>query len=125
MVEQGAGKVINISSMWGLSGASSAFPIPAYNAAKGAVSNLTREMGLEYAPMGINVNAICPGFFTTRLAGGAYDNPDFVKAITEFTPANRVADADELKGAAIFLASKASNYIFGHNLIIDGGCSAK
>jgi len=125
MVEQGSGKIVNIASIWGLTGASSVFPIPAYNAAKGAVVNLTREMGLQYADKGINVNAICPGFFFSRLAGGAYDDPGFVEAVSNFTPAGRVADAEEIKGLAIMLASDASNYMCGQMFVIDGGCLAK
>ena len=62
MVKQKSGKVINVASTWGLTGSSGLFPVPAYNTAKGAVVNLTRELGLEYAALGINVNAICPGF---------------------------------------------------------------
>src|SRR5215207_936259 len=109
MVGQGNGKIINIASIWGIAGASSVFPIPVYNAAKGAVVNLTREMGLEYVTHGIQVNAICPGFFRSHLAGGAYDDPDFVSAITEVTPMKQVAEAREIRGAAIFLASAASD----------------
>lgn len=124
-VGQGSGKVVNIASIWGITGASSVFPIPAYNAAKGAVVNLTREMGLQYATQGIQVNAICPGFFRSRLAGGAYDDPDFVAAITEFTPMKRVAEASEIRGAAVFLASAASDYMTGQMLVLDGGVLAK
>lgn len=125
MTRQKSGKLINIASMWGLAGASSVFPIPAYNATKGAVVNLTRELALQYAPMNIQVNAICPGFFRTRLAGGAYDDPEFVKAISAFTPMGRVAEASEIKGAALYLASEASSYITGLMLVADGGCMAK
>lgn len=125
MVKQKSGKIINIASIWGIAGSSSIMPIPAYNAAKGAVVNLTRELGLEYAPFGINVNCICPGFFFSRLAGGAYDDPDFVKAASSFTPIGRIADAAEIRGLAIFLASKASDYICGENIVIDGGVLAK
>jgi NAD(P)-dependent dehydrogenase (short-subunit alcohol dehydrogenase family) len=125
MVGQGSGKIINVASIWGLAGASSVFPIPAYNAAKGAVVNLTRELGLEYATQGIQVNAICPGFFRSRLAGGAYDDPDFVSAITEFTPMKRVAEASEIRGAAIFVASAASENMTGQMLVLDGGVLAK
>ncbi|MBC7348152.1 MAG: SDR family oxidoreductase, partial [Clostridia bacterium] len=67
MMRQKSGKVIIVASMWGLAGSSSVFPIPAYNAAKGAIVNLTRELALQYAPHNIQVNAICPGFFRTRL----------------------------------------------------------
>lgn len=125
MVGQGSGKIVNIASIWGLSGSSSIMPIPAYNAAKGAVVNLTREMGLEYASQGINVNALCPGFFWSRLAGGAYDSPDFVSAVEEFTPAGKIADPEDIKGAAIMLASKASDYICGQMVVLDGGILAK
>jgi NAD(P)-dependent dehydrogenase (short-subunit alcohol dehydrogenase family) len=125
MVKQKSGKIINIASIWGLVGSSSIKPLPAYNASKGAVVNLTREMGLEYAPIGINVNAICPGFFSTRLADGAYDNPAFVTALSEFTPMGRVAAPEEVKGAAIFLASRASDYMCGQMLVLDGGVLAK
>ena len=125
MVEQGSGKIINVASMWGLFGASSVFPIPAYNTAKGAVVNLTRELGLEYATHGIQVNALCPGFYRTRLAGGAYDDPEFVAAITAFTPMGRVAEAAEIRGPALFLASSTSDYMTGQMLVMDGGCTAK
>lgn len=125
MLPQRSGKIVNIASMWGLAGASSVFPIPAYNAAKGAVVNLTREMALEYARDNIQVNALCPGFYRTRLANGAYDNPDFVAAITAFTPMGRVAEAWEIRGPALFLTSSASDYVTGTTLVADGGCMAK
>ncbi len=123
MVDRRYGKVINIASMWGLAGTSSVFPLPAYAASKGAVVNLTREMALQYAPLGINVNAICPGFYRTNL--GPYDDPDFVEAVTAFTPAARIAEAHEIKGSAIYLASPASDFVNGLMLVADGGCMAK
>jgi NAD(P)-dependent dehydrogenase (short-subunit alcohol dehydrogenase family) len=125
MVRQRRGKLINVASMWGLAGASSVAPIPAYNAAKGAVVNLTRELALEYATQNIQVNAICPGFFRTRLANGSYDDPEFVAAVTAFTPMDRVADASEIKGTALYLASHASSFTTGLMLVTDGGCMAK
>jgi NAD(P)-dependent dehydrogenase (short-subunit alcohol dehydrogenase family) len=125
MARQGSGKLINIASMWGLAGASSVAPLPAYNAAKGAVVNLTRELALQYATKNIQVNAICPGFFRTRLADGKYDDPDFVAAISAFTPMARVADASEIKGTALYLASDASSFTTGLMLVTDGGCMAK
>jgi len=123
MVGQGHGKIVNIASMWGLAGGSSVFPVPAYNAAKGAVVNLTRELGLEYATRGIQVNALCPGFYRTRL--GPYDDPGFLAAVTGFTPMGRVAEAREIRGPALFLASPASDYMTGQTLVVDGGCMAK
>ena len=124
MVGQGNGKVINIASVFGLAGSSGIFPVPAYNAAKGAVVNLTRELGLEYAPMGINVNAICPGFYRTDLGGGS-DDPEFVQAVETFVPLGRMAEPEELKGTAIYLASEASDYMCGQVIVTDGGISAK
>jgi len=123
MVKQKSGKIINIASIWGLAGSSSIMPIPAYTAAKGAVVNLTRELGLEYAAMGINVNAICPGFYVTNLGG--YDDPEFVKTATEFTPIKKLAYPQDIKGIAILLASQASDYMCGQMIVADGGISAK
>jgi NAD(P)-dependent dehydrogenase (short-subunit alcohol dehydrogenase family) len=124
MVKQKSGKIINIASIWGLAGSSSIMPIPAYNAAKGAVVNLTRELGLEYAAIGINVNAICPGFYRTNLGGGS-DDPNFVKAVKEFVPMGKMAEPEDLKGTAIYLASSASDYMCGQTIVTDGGILAK
>lgn len=125
MLRQQSGKIINIASMWGLAGSSSVFPAPAYNAAKGAVVNLTRELGLEYARQGIQVNALCPGFYRTRIGGGSMDDPDARAAAAAFTPMGRVAEASEIKGPALFLASAASDFMTGQTLVTDGGCLAK
>jgi NAD(P)-dependent dehydrogenase (short-subunit alcohol dehydrogenase family) len=124
MVKQKSGKVINIASTWGLTGSSGLFPVPAYNAAKGAVVNLTRELGLEYAHLGVNVNAICPGFYRTALGGGS-DDPDFVKAVQGYVPMGRMAEPEELKGTAIYMASEASDYMCGQVVVLDGGINAK
>ena len=125
MVKQKSGKIINIASTWGLSGAG-LVAVPAYCATKGAVVNLTREMALEYAALGICVNAICPGFHETNISGGAlYKDPDALKTVLDFIPMKRVAQPYELKGAAIFLASAASNYVTGSTLVADGGWTAK
>jgi gluconate 5-dehydrogenase len=123
MVPEKRGKSINIASMWGLAGPSSIFPLPAYAATKGAIVNLTREMALQYAPLGITVNAICPGFYRTNL--GPFDDPEFLKAVTDFTPMGRIAEPHEIKGTAIYLASAASNFVTGLMLVADGGCLAK
>jgi NAD(P)-dependent dehydrogenase (short-subunit alcohol dehydrogenase family) len=125
MIRQQSGKIINIASMWGLAGSSSLFPALAYNAAKGAVVNLTRELGLEYARQGIQVNALCPGFYQTSLSRGAIDDPQVRATITAFIPMGRIAEAAEIKGPALFLASAASDYMTGQTLVVDGGCLAK
>ncbi|MEJ2100715.1 MAG: SDR family oxidoreductase [Desulfobacterales bacterium] len=124
MVRQKSGKIINIASIWGLVGSSGLFPVPAYNSAKGAVVNLTRELGLEYAALGINVNAICPGFYRTALGGGS-DDPEFVKAVEGYVPMGKMAEPEDLKGTAIFLASEASDYMCGQMIVTDGGICAK
>lgn len=123
MMAQGSGKLINTASMWGLAGASSVAPIPAYNATKGAVVNLTRELGLQYARHNIQVNAICPGFFNTAI--GEKNDTAFQVAAIGFTPMGRIAEAAEIKGTALYLASSASDFVTGTTLVIDGGCMAK
>ena len=125
MAAQQSGKIINIASIWGLAGSSSLFPALAYNAAKGAVINLTRELGLQYASQGIQVNALCPGFYQTNLSRGAIDDPQARAAVSAFIPMNRIAEAAEIKGPALFLASAASDYMTGQTLVVDGGCLAK
>lgn len=124
MVERKRGKIINIASIWGLTGGASLFPIPAYSAAKGAVVNLTREMALEYAPKNIQVNAICPGFYHTTLGNRAYDDPSFVEQAQAATPMGRIAEASEIRGPALFLASSASDFVTGLMLVADGGYTA-
>ena len=125
MVKQKSGKIINIASIFGITGSGHLFPVPVYNAAKGAVVNLTRELGLEYAPLGINVNAICPGFFITNIGGGKSYTTEFDRMVSDFTPMGRQALPEELKGTAIFLASAASDYMCGQMIVVDGGCTAK
>ena len=124
MIEQKSGKLINISSIWGQVG-SSVFPVPAYAAAKGGVINFTRELAIEYAEYGINVNCIAPGSFKTEIGGGDYNDPQFLDTILNLIPIKKVGVPNDLKGVAIFLASKASNFITGHILTIDGGWLAR
>ena len=123
MVGQGSGKIINVASMWGTAGSASIVAMPGYTAAKGAVVNLSRELGLEYAKAGIQVNALCPGFYRTEF--GEYGDPQFVATVSGFTPMGRVAAASEIRGPALFLASAASDFMTGQCLIVDGGCMAK
>jgi NAD(P)-dependent dehydrogenase (short-subunit alcohol dehydrogenase family) len=123
MVNQKSGKIINVASIWGLTGSSAVIPVPAYCSAKGAMVNLTRELGIEYAPFGINVNALCPGFYMTGLGG--YDDPEFMKFIQGYIPMGRTAEPKELAGAAVFLASSASDYMCGQTIVTDGGIAAK
>ena len=123
MVPRRQGKIINVASMYGLHGSRIA-PIAGYSAAKGAVVNLTREVGLQYAALGIQVNALCPGFVRTGLSGGVYDDPVFVERLEAEVPMGRIAEPGELRGALLFLASAASDYMTGQALVIDGGVGA-
>lgn len=119
MAAQGWGKVTTVASMWGLAAPAGAFPRPAYAASKGAVVNLTREMALHYAGMGIQVNALCPGIFQTET------RPRDPAAAIAYTPMGRLGRPEEIKGAVLFLASSASDFVTGTTLVIDGGVLAR
>ena len=119
MAKQGHGKLITVASMWGLAAPAGAFPRPAYAASKGAVVNLTREMALHYAAQNIQVNALCPGIFQTEA------RPRNPAAAIAYTPMGRLGRPDEIKGATLFLASSASDFVTGTTLVIDGGVLAR
>ncbi|MFD0094647.1 SDR family NAD(P)-dependent oxidoreductase, partial [Bacillus cereus] len=126
MKAQQSGKIINIASVWGMVAGGSVVPIPAYSAAKGAVINLTREIAVEYARDNIQINALCPGFHGgTGLGGGATANEEFATSLRALTPMGRLADADEIRGPALFLASAASGFMTGQTLVTDGGMLAQ
>jgi len=125
MVPRRSGKIINIASIYGIVGSSGFISVPAYNAAKGALVLLTREMGLCYAPLGINVNGICPGFIKTRFADNALDDPALVASIDQFVPIGRIGTPEDIKGVALLLASGASSYMCGELIAVDGGVLAR
>jgi NAD(P)-dependent dehydrogenase (short-subunit alcohol dehydrogenase family) len=122
MIGQGGGKIVNIASVAGLHGAPAevmnALP---YNATKGGVIALTRDLAWKWARHGINVNAIAPGWFPSDMANFVLErNPDLAARI----PLGRFGGPSDLKGAVVFLASGASDYVTGHTLVVDGGQSA-
>jgi gluconate 5-dehydrogenase len=123
MLPAGYGRVINIASMYGLVGNKIAGSAP-YHAAKGGVVNLTRALASEWGSKGITVNAICPGYFYTPLTKETLDSDFFQANAKTMIPEERYGNEGELDTAAIFLASKASSYVNGVNLPVDGGYTA-
>ena len=122
MIEAGGGKIVNIASVAGLGGAPpEIMNAIAYNTTKGGVISFTRDLACKWARHGINVNAIAPGWFPSEMSSFVLDaNPQVVEHI----PLRRFGGPDDLKGAILFLASAASDYVTGHTLVVDGGESA-
>lgn len=129
MRAQRRGKIIHIASVYGmvgvdasLYGASPERPMRnfAYTASKGALVNLTREMAVSWAPYGINVNALSPGMFPVESNMRKWPEGTFER-IQQRIPLGRMGSATDLKGAVVFLASPASDYMTGHVLVVDGG----
>lgn len=123
MKEQGRGKIINITSVAGLGGAMpEAQNTIAYNTSKGAVITLTKDLAVKWARYGIYVNGMAPGFFPTHMSGGLLEKNQHL--VLPRVPLNRLGGDDDLKGAIVFLSSKASDYITGHILMVEGGQTA-
>lgn len=121
MVSRGRGKIINIASVMSELGRATVVP---YTATKGAVKTMTRGMAAELGKHNIQVNAIGPGYFVTELNKALIENAEFDGWVKTRTPAGRWGETDELIGAAVFLASAASDYVNGHLLMVDGGMTA-
>lgn len=113
--------VINVASIYGL--VSSRGPMAAYNATKGAIINLTRQLAAQWGERGIRVNALAPGYFPSELTGHLAD-PGFRQSIRDHTLLARPPELAEIDGPLLFLASRASSYMTGQVLIIDGGWTA-
>lgn len=120
MIERKRGKIIHIASLMSEMARPSVVP---YIAAKGGVRQLTRGMAVELAPHNIQVNAIGPGYFATEMNRALMDNAEFNAWVCKRTPAGRWGQPEEIAGLAVFLASRASDYITGQLLVIDGGMS--
>jgi len=122
MLERGSGKIINVASLLSFQGG---VRVPAYAAAKGAVAQLTKALANEWAARGVNVNAIAPGYFKTDNTSALVADGRRYADITARIPAGRWGEPDDLGGAAVFLASRASDYVHGHVLVVDGGWMAR
>ena len=118
----GGGKIINVASMLSFQGG---LYTASYAAAKSGVAGLTRALANEWAPHGINVNALAPGYITTALTEGLRQDPERSGQILSRIPAGRWGEPDDLKGAAVFLASDAAAYVHGVVLPVDGGWLAR
>ena len=122
MLKQGRGKVINIASLLSFQGG---ILVPAYAAAKGAVAQLTKALANEWAGKGICVNAIAPGYIATDNTAALRADEKRNRQILERIPAARWGNPEDICGAAVFLASSASDYVHGHVLVVDGGWLAR
>lgn len=123
MVKQGSGKIINIASVAGLGGIDPRLmDTIGYNTSKGAVITFTKDLAAKWGQHNINVNAIAPGFFPTKMSKGLLEKGG--NGFLELTPLKRFGTDEDLKGAALFLASKASDYVTGDVVIVDGGMHA-
>ena len=118
LLERGAGSVINVVSVAALGGTPALSP---YGASKAAVLSLTRSLAMEWGPAGVRVNALCPGWTATELTRDLWQNDEVSGAMTATIPLGRWGRAEEMTGAALFLASDAASYITGVLLPVDGG----
>ena len=124
MIPRRSGKIINIASIAGLGGNPpnwSLFTV-GYNTSKGALISLTRALAAEWGQYNINVNAICPGFFRSKMAAATLDRIETM--VKEVTPLGRLGGEEDLKGSVVFLASEASRHITGQAIAVDGGFMA-
>ena len=122
MIPNGGGRIINIASIAGINGNPKGMNTIAYNTSKGAVVNFTRTLAAEWGAHKINVNAICPGFFMTKMAAGLITLLG-EENMAAAAPLNRLGDEEDLKGVTLLYASDAGKHITGQWLAVDGGVS--
>jgi len=120
MIPRRRGKIINMASIAGLSGGLGLTTV-AYNTSKAAIIHCTRTLAAEWGKHNINVNALCPGFFPSKMSRGVLERIE--PAILARTPLQRLGGEDDLKGAVVFLASEASRHVTGQYVAVDGGAS--
>ena len=120
MIERKDGSVVIVSSIGGLKGSP---VIGAYNISKAADFQLARNLAVELGMHNVRVNCIAPGLVRTDFARALWENPQTLKAVTATTPLKRIGEPDEIAGAAVFLASRASSFMTGQTIVVDGGAT--
>lgn len=123
MIPRKNGRIINVASIAGLGGNPSEMKTIAYNTSKGAVVNFTRALGCEWGPLGITVNAICPGFFPSKMTAGTLERLG-EETLAAHAPLRRLGDDEDLKGLCLLYASDAGKHITGQWMAVDGGVSS-
>jgi 2-deoxy-D-gluconate 3-dehydrogenase len=118
MLDRGQGAIVNIASLLSFQGG---ITVPAYAASKHAIAGLTKALANEWAPQGVNVNAVAPGYVATNNTEALRNDPERETAIRSRIPAGRWASPDDIATAVVFLASPAAAYVHGHVLVVDGG----
>jgi NAD(P)-dependent dehydrogenase (short-subunit alcohol dehydrogenase family) len=119
MIGQQRGSLVNIGSIGGTSALIA--PQPGYCATKAALAGLTTALAAEWAPFGVRVNAVAPGYIATEMNRRARENPVFIESVSRRTPMRRFGTRDEVASAVVFLASSRASYITGQTLFVDGG----
>jgi gluconate 5-dehydrogenase len=118
MAKGGGGRIINLSSIVGLMGRSG---VPTYSAAKAGILGLTRSLASEFGPWGITVNAVAPGYLLTEMNAGNVGDQDFFQSVIDRTPLRRWGAPEDIAGVMVFLAARASSFITGQTILLDGG----
>lgn len=118
MMKQGKGKIVNIASLLSYQGG---IIVPSYTAAKSGVAGVTKALANEWAPHNINVNAIAPGYMATEMTEALQKSAERAPTILARIPQGRWGTPEDMKGAAVYLASDASDYLQGHVIVVDGG----